>query len=38
MIFEGVRHVASAKESTQVLERWIAASTALLFEGISSKR
>jgi AcrR family transcriptional regulator len=34
MIFEGVRHVAS-DESTQVLERWIAALTSLLFEGIS---
>ncbi len=38
MIFEGVRHVAGAGESTVVLERWIAASTALLFEGISIRR
>lgn len=37
MIFEGVRHVGAA-ESTEVLERWIAASTGLLFEGISSRR
>lgn len=35
MIFEGVRHVATAGESTLVLERWIAAISALLFEGIS---
>lgn len=39
MIFEGVRHVAAAKGGSdpegRVLERWIAASTALLFEGIS---
>ena len=49
MIFAGGRHVAQASESTRersppsdpedkVLERWIAASTALLFEGISSQR
>lgn len=35
MIFEGVRHVAAAGEATEVLERWIAASTGLMFEGIS---
>ena len=35
MIFEGVRHVAAAGESPQLLERWIAASTGLMFEGIS---
>lgn len=35
MIFEGVRHLAGAEDSSEVLERWIAASTALLFEGIS---
>jgi AcrR family transcriptional regulator len=35
MIFEGVRHVAAAGEVTEVLERWIAASTGLMFEGIS---
>ena len=37
MIFEGVRHVAT-DESPQVLERWIAAISALLFEGISIRR
>lgn len=35
MIFEGVRHVAAEGEAAQVLERWITASTLLLFEGIS---
>lgn len=35
MIFEGVRHVAGAGESTAVLERWIAATATLMFEGIS---
>ena len=38
MIFEDVRHLSATGESNEGLERWLSASAALMFEGISIRR